>query len=391
MLCLLSPEDRVPKDHPLREIRRLADRALAAMSEDFDAIYADGGRRSVPPERLLKSSRLTALYSIRSERQFCEQLEYNLLFRWFLDMDMMEPAFDPTTFTKNRRRLMDADIAAVFFATIREQARDLMSREHFSVDGTLLEAWASMKSFRPKEDDDGDNNGWADFRGHKRKNVRARVEDRSRGTALPQRARTRSAAVLRRTRPRREPSRTARRLARQRSQWLRRAADRTGDGREPPRPRRDPRRRPGLRHPSFRRRVPRAWRHAPRHPAPASPPSVRHRRSNHAARGIPHQPDHPDAHRAGVRLAQDRGRSPPHPVSRQTQDTVCGLPRRGRLQPSTGLPAAELRGMMRIDGRGAPDGTPRRAEAPTAGVICGRAGARARARARSAGRFSVPC
>ena len=170
MLCLLSPEDRVPKDHPLREIRRLADRALAAMSEDFDAIYADGGRRSVPPERLLKSSLLIALYSIRSERQFCEQLEYNLRLRWFLDMDMMEPAFDPTTFTKNRRRLMDADIAAVFFATIREQARDLMSREHFSVDGTLLEAWASMKSFRPKEDDGGDNNGWADFRGHKRKN-----------------------------------------------------------------------------------------------------------------------------------------------------------------------------------------------------------------------------
>jgi transposase len=170
MLCLLSPEERVPKDHPLREIRRLADLALAEMSDGFDAVYASTGRRSVPPERLLKASLLMALYSIRSERQLCEQLEYNLLFRWFLDMDMLEPAFDPTTFTKNRGRLMDADVAAEFFATVRDQAADLMSREHFSVDGTLLEAWASMKSFRPKDDDDGDNNGWADFRGHKRKN-----------------------------------------------------------------------------------------------------------------------------------------------------------------------------------------------------------------------------
>lgn len=170
MLCLLSPEERVPKDHPLRDIRRLADGALVAMSESFDAIYADSGRPSVPPERLLKASLLIALYSIRSERQFCEQLEYNLLFRWFLDMDMLEPAFDATTFTKNRRRLMDADIAAEFFATVRDQASDLMSREHFSVDGTLLEAWASMKSFRPKDEDAGENNGWADFRGHKRRN-----------------------------------------------------------------------------------------------------------------------------------------------------------------------------------------------------------------------------
>lgn len=140
------------------------------MSEDFDAIYAQSGRPSVPPERLLKGTLLIALYSVRSERQFCEQLEYNLLFRWFLDMDMLEPAFDATTFTKNRERLMDADIAAEFFATVREQASDLMSREHFSVDGTLLEAWASMKSFRPKDEDAGDNNGWADFRGHTRRN-----------------------------------------------------------------------------------------------------------------------------------------------------------------------------------------------------------------------------
>lgn len=170
MLCLLSPEECVPADHPLRAIRTLSDEALFALEEVFDAMYADGGRPSVPPERLLKASLLIALYSIRSERQFCEQLQYNLLFRWFLDMDMLEPAFDASTFSKNRDRMMDHDVAAIFFATIRRQASDLMSREHFSVDGTLLEAWASMKSFRPKGDDSGDNNGWADFRGKKRSN-----------------------------------------------------------------------------------------------------------------------------------------------------------------------------------------------------------------------------
>lgn len=170
MVCLVSPESRVPRDHPLRDIRRLADDALRELSDDFDAMYAETGRASVPPERLLKASLLIALYSLRSERQFCEQLEYNLLFRWFLDMDMMEPAFDPTTFTKNRQRLMDHDVAAEFFFAIREQAGDLMSREHFSVDGTLLDAWASMKSFRPKDDDDDDNNKWGDFRGKRRSN-----------------------------------------------------------------------------------------------------------------------------------------------------------------------------------------------------------------------------
>ena len=100
MLCLVSPASRVPSDHPLRQIRRLADEALRVLSPDFDAMYAEAGRPSVPPERLLKASLLIALYSVRSERQFCEQLEYNLLFRWFLDMSMMEPAFDATTFCR---------------------------------------------------------------------------------------------------------------------------------------------------------------------------------------------------------------------------------------------------------------------------------------------------
>ena len=128
------------------------------------------GRPSVPPERLLKGLLLIALHSIRSERQFCEQLQYNLLFRWFLDMDMLEQAFDASTFSRNRERLLEHEVAAEFFAAVRTQAAGLMSREHFSVDGTLLKSWASMKSFREKDDDNGDHNGWGDFRGEQRSN-----------------------------------------------------------------------------------------------------------------------------------------------------------------------------------------------------------------------------
>lgn len=170
MLCLVSPDSRVPSDHPLRAIKKLADAALRELSPVFDAMYAETGRPSVPPERLLKSLLLIALYSIRSERQFCEQLEYNLLFRWFVDMDMLEEAFDASSFSRNRERLMEHEVATLFFTAIREQASSFMSSEHFSVDGTLLEAWASMKSFRPKDDNDSDNNGWGDFRGQKRSN-----------------------------------------------------------------------------------------------------------------------------------------------------------------------------------------------------------------------------
>lgn len=170
MLCLMSLESVVPPDHPLRGIKSLAEAALRQLSPVFDAMYAHMGRPSVPPERLLKGLLLIALYSIRSERQFCEQLQYNLLFRWFLDMDMLEQAFDASTFSRNRERLLQHEVAAEFFAAVRAQAAGLMSREHFSVDGTLLEAWASMKSFREKDEDDGDHNGWGDFRGEQRSN-----------------------------------------------------------------------------------------------------------------------------------------------------------------------------------------------------------------------------
>jgi transposase len=172
MICLVSPESSVPSDHPIRTIKQLADTALRTLAAVFDQMYATTGRPSVPPERLLKGQLLIALYSIRSERQLCEQLRYNLLFRWFLDMDMLETAFDASTYSRNRDRLMKHDVAAAFFAAVRDQATDLMSREQFSVDGTLIEAWASLKSFRPKDEecDDHDNNGWGGFRGERRRN-----------------------------------------------------------------------------------------------------------------------------------------------------------------------------------------------------------------------------
>lgn len=179
MLMLMSPETRVPATHPLRAIKKLADAALTQLSPVFDAMYASGGRPSIPPERLLKSMLLIALYTVRSERQFCEQLDYNLLFRWFLDMSMEEPSFDPTVFTKNRDRLVVSDAAGEFFRAVITQAKaaGLVSREHFSVDGTLIEAWASLKSFKkkggsnknePPPDDPGNPN--VNFHGEKRSN-----------------------------------------------------------------------------------------------------------------------------------------------------------------------------------------------------------------------------
>ncbi len=179
MLAFIDLDERVPADHPLRAIKRMADTALTELSPLFDAMYAEDGRPSIPPERLLKASLLIALYSVRSERAFCEELDYHLLFRWFLDMTLIEPSFAPTTFTKNRQRLLEHEIAARFFEAVVRQAdaHDLLSDTHFTVDGTLIEAAASLKSFRPKDavpaltppDDPG--NPTVNFHGEKRSNA----------------------------------------------------------------------------------------------------------------------------------------------------------------------------------------------------------------------------
>ena len=178
MLSLSSPEQRVPAKHPLREIKKLADAALESMSPLFNAMYAVDGRPSIPPEFLLKATLLMAFYSIRSERLFCEQLDYNLMFRWFLDMNMIEDSFEHSVFSKNRERLLRHEASKVFFAEVVGQAREaqLMSDDHFTVDGTLIEAWASLKSFKRKgeKDDRSDKedpgNPSVDFHGEKRSN-----------------------------------------------------------------------------------------------------------------------------------------------------------------------------------------------------------------------------
>jgi transposase len=179
MWAIISIEDRIPSSHPLRGIKELADQRLGQLSRVFNRMYSQVGRPSIAPERVLKSLLLIALYSVRSERQFCEQLGYNLLFRWFLDMELDDESFDATVFSKNRDRLMEHEVGQLFFDAVVNQAREanLISNDHFSVDGTLIEAWASLKSFRPKgQDQSGDNdqgdrgNRWVDFHGEKRSN-----------------------------------------------------------------------------------------------------------------------------------------------------------------------------------------------------------------------------
>jgi transposase len=176
MFSYVSLEERVPTDHPLRAIRRITDRALERMSIEFDTLYVTFGRPSIPPEKLLRALLLQALYTIRSERQLIEQIEYNLLFRWFVGLGMDDAVWAPTTFTKNRDRLLDGDIAAAFFdaVLIHADTERLLSDEHFTVDGTLLEAWASQKSFRPRDQDPPGTSGGnptVNFHGQRRTNA----------------------------------------------------------------------------------------------------------------------------------------------------------------------------------------------------------------------------
>ncbi len=177
MFSYLSPEQRVRENHPLRPVRQQVDAVLARMSPVFDKMYSATGRPSIPPEKLLRALLLQMLYSIRSERLLMEEIDYSILFRWFVGMDLDQPVWNATTFTKNRERLLEADVARTFLVEVVEQARlgGWASEEHFSVDGTLLEAWASLKSFRPKdrqneEPPDDPGNPTVDFHGEKRSN-----------------------------------------------------------------------------------------------------------------------------------------------------------------------------------------------------------------------------
>jgi transposase len=156
LFSYVRTDDRIPSNHPLRLIRQIADAALAALSGQFDAVYAAEGRPSIPPERLLRALLIQAFYSVRSERQLMEQLNYNLLFRWFVGLSVDDPVWDPSTFSKNRERVLNEDFAACFLDAVlnADKVKGLVSSEHFSVDGTLIQAWASMKSFRRKDGKD---------------------------------------------------------------------------------------------------------------------------------------------------------------------------------------------------------------------------------------------
>lgn len=177
MFHYFSVESRIPADHPLRRVKKLAESALSAISAELDGLYARTGRPSIPPERLLKAQLLIALYSVRSDRLFCEQLDYNLLFRWFLDLDLESGGLDQSNFSRLRERLVETDIARRFFDEVVRLARKdkLLSSDHFTVDGTLIDAWASFKSFKRKDDDEppkpGDGTGMVDFKGEKRSNA----------------------------------------------------------------------------------------------------------------------------------------------------------------------------------------------------------------------------
>lgn len=177
LFSYVAPEQRVPQDHPLRLVRILLDQALTDLSGEFSQLYSDLGRPSIPPEKLLRALMLQALYSVRSERQLMEQLDYNLLFRWFVGLNMDEDVWNASTFSKNRERLLERDIAQQLLARVVAQAEsaDLLSQEHFTVDGTLIQAWASLKSFKrkgeasPPPDDPG--NPTVNFHGEKRSNA----------------------------------------------------------------------------------------------------------------------------------------------------------------------------------------------------------------------------
>jgi transposase len=176
IFSFISPEERVRKDHPLRAIRAMADLALWKMSAKFDAMYAKTGRPSIPPEKLLRAQLIQMLYSVRSERLLMEELDYSVLYRWFVGMNLDEPVWDVTVFTKNRNRLLDGDVAREFLTEVVKQAQEknLTSDEHFTVDGTLIEAWASLKSFQNKDQQstppDDPGNPTVDFHGEKRSN-----------------------------------------------------------------------------------------------------------------------------------------------------------------------------------------------------------------------------
>src|SRR5258708_38420830 len=277
-------EQRVPADHPLRAIRALVDEALGQLSRSFARLYARDGRPSSAPERLLRALLLQAFFTVRSERQLMEQLDYNLLFRWFVGLSMDEAVWDATVFCKNRDRLLDGDIARKFMAGVLSlpQVRKLLSSEHFSVDGTLIEAWASMKSFVPKgapsDQDPGTRRRRPGTQRRARFSWREAVErdpcldDRPRRPPVSQKQGQGGQALPHGAYLHGEPPRAHRRGAAERGQRHRRAHDGSRHDQGQGRPRQHGWRRHELRHRRLRRRLPHARMHAARRAEHDQPP-----------------------------------------------------------------------------------------------------------------------
>ena len=345
MFSTISPEKRVPADHPLRPVKRMADQALADLSPVFDEMYSAVGRPSIPPERLLKSLLLMAFHSIRSERLFCEHLDYNLLFRWFLEMSMDEASFDHSSFSRNRDRLLEHDVAGQFFIAVVNQARaaGLMSNEHFTVDGSLIEAWASIKSFRPRDEKpedreppDDPGNPTVNFHGEKRSNAthasttdpEARLAKKGKGKEAKL---SFSANALMENRKRPAGRRQDRRGHVHRGDVR---GDRNGRelaGRLAP----DHHgRRQGLRRPSVHRRVQVAEHHASCGTEHRPIRRLANRHANHAAPRLRDQSAQAQARRGDLRLVEDHRWLPQDAIPRRSEDAARRLLRRRRLQPA---------------------------------------------------------
>ena len=329
-IVMTTLEDVVPADHPLRAIRAMVDAALEKMSPELEALYASGGRPSIAPEYLLRAQLMQILYAIPSERRLVEQLRYNLLLRWFVGLPLDEPLFHVTSFTKNRERLLRREIAEAFFVAIRDQAEahKLLCREHFSVDGTLIEAAAALKSLRPIDEDEGEEppasgggrNPDVDFHGAAPRQPEPPLDDRPRGAPGAQGARQGGQALLRRPQPDREPPRPDREceLTQASGTAEREAGLRLRGASSAPRRARalERRRRQGLRHGDFVAGV----RELGVTPHVAAQGALqRHRRAHDAARRLRHKPAAAQAHRGGLRLDEGHRRPAQAAPPRQGQ------------------------------------------------------------------------
>ena len=345
LFSYVSCEARVAKDHPLRAIREIVNAALAALAPEFEKLYARLGRPSIAPEKLLRALLLQAFYSVRSERQLMEQVDYNLLFRWFVGLAMDASIWDVTVFTKNRERLVEGEIASKFTAAVLGQPRvkELLSSEHFSVDGTLIEAWASMKSFRPKdgggEPPAAGRNGERDFHGEKRRNeTHASTSDpdaRLYRKGLGQAAKLAYMGHVMMENRHGLAVDTRLTLATGTAEREAALAMVEAVARQP---RHHGWRRQGLRCRRVRRRLARAQRHTACR-SEHQQPALGNRRSHHPPSGLRHQRPAAQTHRGDLWMDQSGGRVAQDPSSRTGSGRLDLHPHRHRLQPGASAQA----------------------------------------------------